>query len=312
MKRVVVIGGAGFIGSHIVDELIKKKYAVRVLDNLTRGKYDRISKYVDEGRAEFIKGDIRKREDVEKSMQDVDYVFHEAADCINRSTKFPQESIDINMSGSINVFESALKNDVKKLIFASSASVYGNPKKLPMNENDELNPITPYCISKLACERLLKFYSGQGLKYNILRYFNVYGPRQNTDAYYTSVIALFVKRILSKQSPLIKGDGQQSMDFVHVKDVVQANVLALESDVFNEIFNVGTGRSTTIKQLAQILIKSLGADVKPEFSGEKSIVQQRRADISKAKQLMGFKPVVDVENGLREIVEEIKEHQEDY
>src|SRR3989344_2654959 len=199
ITKVLVIGGAGFIGSQIVDELIKRGYAVRVLDNLERGKYDRLSAYVKESKIEFIKGDIRKKEDVDKSMLNIDYVFHEAADCINRSVRFPKESIDVNIKGSINVFESAVAHKVKKIIFASSASVYGDPKKLPMNEDDELNPITPYCISKLACERLLMFYSNHGLKYNILRYFNVYGPRQNTDAYYTSVIALFTKRILSKQ-----------------------------------------------------------------------------------------------------------------
>ena len=312
MKLVLVIGGAGFIGSHIVDDLIKRKYKVRVLDSLIRGKYERLKEHIDDKSVEFIKGDIRNREDVDKAMAGATYVFHEAADCINKSIKFPGESVDVNMAGSINVFESALKNNVKKLIFASSASVYGNPKKLPMNENDDLNPITPYCISKLACERLLKFYSSQGLKYNILRYFNVYGPRQNTDAYYTSVIALFTKRILSKQPPMIKGDGSQSMDFVHVSDVVQANILAMESDVYNEIFNVGTAVSTSIKQLAQIIIKSLGADVEPQFSGETSIVQQRRADISKISETLNFKPHVDVETGLMELVKEIKEHEEDY
>ena len=244
-------------------------------------------------------------------MMGVSYVFHEAAVCINYSQKFPQESMEINLQGSNHVFKAALENKVKRVIFASSASVYGDPKSLPMRENGHLEPITPYCISKLASEQLLKFYARQGLEYNILRYFNVYGLGQSADAYYTSVIILFIKKMLKGEPPVIQGDGKQSMDFVNVKDVVQANLLVMKSDTKNEVFNVGSRKSTTIKKLANILIKSLNLKLKPQFDNEPSLVKRRRADITKISQL-GYKVTVNVEEGLVEVAQDIAKHPENY
>ncbi len=310
--NILVIGGAGFIGSHIVEELVKKNYNVTVFDNLCRGKLENIQHLIDSNKIKYIKGDIRDGIDIINSTKDMDYVFHEASDCINKSKKFPKESIAINILGSVNVFEAVLKNNVKRLIYASSASVYGEPKRLPMKETDELNPITPYCISKRTCENLLKFYSTKGLRYNILRYFNVYGKRQNTDAYYTNVIILFIKRLLNNEPPIIEGDGTQSMDFVNVKDVVQANILALESEFENQIFNVGTGTQTTIKQLAEILIKSLKLDIKAEFNPRKVLVSKREADISKIKNQLGYRVTVNAKQGLAEVSRDITEHPEFY
>ncbi|GAG03142.1 unnamed protein product, partial [marine sediment metagenome] len=224
----------------------------------------------------------------------------------------PKESIEINLQGSNNVFKAALENKVKRLIFASSASVYGDPKVLPMKEDGPLEPITPYCISKLASEQLLKFYERQGLEYNILRYFNVYGLGQSADSYYTSVIILFIKRILNGEPPIIQGSGEQSMDFVNVKDVVQANILAMNSKVKNEIFNVGSSTSTTIKELAGILIKSLGVDIKPEFDNKPTIVKKRMADITKISKLLGYKVTVSAEEVLSDVARDIAKHPEDY
>ncbi len=312
-KNVLVTGGAGFIGSHLVEALVENGYFVRVLDNLGRGNMAYMQPLIDKGKIEFIDGDVRYSDAVDKSMKDIDYVFHEAAVCINRSLVYPKESIDINLNGSHNVFKAALDNDVKKVIFASSASVYGEPQILPMSEDHPLNPITPYCVSKIASEYLLKFFARQGLKYFVLRYFNIYGLRQNVDAYYTSVIILFVKRLLNNRPPLIDGDGSQSMDFVNVKDVVRANLLAMESDVVNEVVNVGSGKSTSIAELAQVLIKSVGADVKPIFNPRESVlVTHRRADVTKAKKLLGFEAMVNIEEGLNEVAQDIAKNPELY
>ena len=311
-ELVLVTGGAGFIGSHLVEELVAKGYKVRVLDVLSRGNLEYIQPLIDKRKVEFIDGDIRYNDVVDKSMKDVDYVFHEAATNINRSQAYPEESFDVNFRGSYIVFKSALDHNVKKVMFASSASVYGQPKTLPISENHDLNPITPYCVSKLASEHLLKFFARSGLKFITFRYFNVYGLRQHTDAYYTSVIILFLKSLLNDKPPLVMGNGEQSMDFVNVKDVVRANIMGIESDVENEIVNIGSGKSTTIRKLAYMLIDIMGKDVKPRFKPRDVIVTERRADIRKAKDLLGFEPEIGLREGMREVAEDIKKHPERY
>lgn len=301
----LVTGGAGFIGSHLVEELVKKGFKVRVLDNLHRGRMEYIQALIDKGKVEFIDGDVRYADAVDKCMKDIDYVFHEAAVCINRSMAYPQESMAINLNGSHNVFKSALDHGVKKVMFASSASVYGEPRVLPMAEDHPLFPVTPYCVSKIASEYLLKFYTRHGLKYVAFRYFNIYGPRQNVDAYYTSVIILFIKKILNNESPIISGDGKQSMDFVNVKDVVQANILGMESDITNETFNVGSGKSTSIAEIADQIMNLTDAKVKPVFETREVLVKQRKADISKIEKMLGFKPKIDIRTGLEELIKDI-------
>jgi UDP-glucose 4-epimerase len=308
-EKVVITGGAGFIGSHLSHKLAKLGYQVVILDNLTRGRYEYIKDLVEEKKATFINGDIRTPSLVSAVLKGAKYVFHEAAVCINYSLKHAEESIDINVAGSFNVFKVAAAAGVKKLIFSSSASVYGNPLYIPMDENHPLNPITPYCASKIAGEYFLKMFGSHGLKYNILRYFNVYGPRQSTDAYYTSVIINFMKRIQEGEAPVICGDGSQSMDFVNVHDVVEANILAMESDVWGEVFNVGSGTSTTVKELAETIIKSFKSNVKPVYQKEvKIIVQRRQAEISKIKKMLKFEPKVNLGKGLKEIAKDIVIH----
>ncbi len=311
--NVLVTGGAGFIGSHLVDELVRRGHFVRVLDNLSRGRLSYIQPLIDEGKVEFMDGDIRYMDAVDRAMGGVEYVFHEAAICINRSQTHPQEAIDINLNGSHNVFKAALDHKVRKVIFASSASVYGEPRRLPMAETHELNPITPYCVSKIACEYLLRFFARQGLRHISLRYFNVYGLRQSTDAYYTSVIILFIKRILAGQPPQIMGDGSQTMDFVNVRDVVQANMLGMESEVSNEVFNVATGTQTSVRDLAHILLESLNKrGIQPEFLPRAVLVRNREADISKIQSMLGYRVTVDAKTGLAEVARDIMAHPEDY
>lgn len=298
-KSILVTGGAGFIGSRLVIKLVEKGYFVKVLDNLSRGSLDQILPLIKSGRIKFINGDIRHKDIVDNAMENVDYVFHEAATNINRSIKYPGESFDVNFNGSYVVFKSAKEYNIKKVLFASSASVYGQPDVLPMREDSKLSPITPYCICKLSSEYLLRCLD---LKFIIFRYFNVYGSGQHVDAYYTSVINTFQENLLRGAPPIIAGDGNQSMDFIHVSDVVNANILGLESNVENEVFNLGSGVSTTVRELAYKLIKLLGKKVDPVFSPREVIVNTRMADIKKIYKFLGFTPKTALEDGLREII----------
>ena len=306
-KKILITGGAGFIGYYITKQLVEKGYNVRLFDNLYRGDKSKFESLIEQNKVEFIEGDIRYLSRLLEACDDIDCIFHEAADCINKSLQNHIESFNINVIGTANVFEAARIKGIKRVIFASSASVYGNPEILPMSEEGPLNPITPYCIGKLTTEYIAKFYSHfHNINYIGFRYFNVYGPRQNTDAFYTNVVILFLKRIMNGDSPVIDGDGKQSMDFIHVKDIARANVLVLEKKIKNEIFNLGTNKSTTVAQLAQILIRASGkTNIKPIFTGKKSLVEERRADYSKAKRLLGWEPEISVENGMKELAKDI-------
>lgn len=246
-QTVFITGGAGFIGLHVVPMLLEKGYRVRIFDNMTRGDRDRIAELVATGDVELIEQDVRYGGAVHAAMKGCDYAIHLAAVSINKSQADPHESIDINMVGNHNVFAAAADHGVKRLVFASSASVYGDPKKLPMHEDDRLDPLTPYCISKRAGEDLLGFYQrSKGLNWVALRFFNVYGPGQKPTAYYTSVINHFVKRLKTGQPPVIDGKGEQSMDFIHVHDIARSVVAALEAEQGNVAVNIGTGIDTSV------------------------------------------------------------------
>jgi UDP-glucose 4-epimerase len=230
-------------------------------------------------------------------------VIHFATVSINKSIADPHESIDINMIGNHNVFAAAADEGVERLVFASTASVYGEPERLPMHEDDKLAPLTPYCISKRAGEDLLGFYQRQkGLSWNALRFFNVYGPGQKIEAYYTSVINHFIQRLRAGQPPIIDGKGDQSMDFVHVTDLARAVVLALESEQANLPINIGTGIDTSIATLAEILIQTVGVDVGPRFNPRNTLVSRRAADITRAKEVLGWEPTITVEQGMADLV----------
>lgn len=304
---VLVTGGAGFIGSHLTVQLLQRGWRVRIFDNFYRPDQRRVAELVGHDRLEIVEGDVRYRALVDRAMRGVDRVVHLAALAINKSVAAPTESFDVNLMGTQHVAESACEAGVERFVFASSASVYGDPKKLPMSEDDEADPRTPYCISKLAGERLLAFFEEtQGLSWMALRFFNVYGPGQRTDAYYTSVVLTFLRRIANGEAPVIDGDGEQSMDFIHVDDIARSLVMALESEVSGTVLNVGTGVSTSIRDLARILIQHMGVDVEPVFRPRAVLVSRRAADISRITDVLGWHPMIDVDAGLRTVVDEFK------
>jgi UDP-glucose 4-epimerase len=302
-KTVFFTGGAGFIGMHVIPMLLERGYNVRLFDNMFRGDRDKVAELTSTGRVELIDQDVRYGGAVHQAMKGCESVIHFAAVSINKSQADPYESIDINMVGNHNVFAAAADHGVRRLVFASSASVYGDPRKIPMHEDDPLHPLTPYCISKRAGEDLLDFYQRRsGLSWIALRFFNVYGEGQKTTAYYTSVINHFVARLKNGQPPVIDGKGEQSMDFIHVHDIARATVLALEAERDNLPVNVGTGIDTSIATLARILIDAVGADVEPQFNPRDVLVARRAADTARAREVLGFEPTITVEEGMTNLV----------
>jgi len=302
-RTVFFTGGAGFVGLAVVPMLLDRGYKVRIFDNMFRGDRDAVARLAATGDVELIDQDVRYGGAVHQAMKGCSHVIHFAAVSINKSQSDPYESMDINMIGNHNVIAAAADHGVRRLVFASSASVYGEPKKLPMHEDDELSPLTPYCISKRAGEDLLGFYQRRAdLSWIALRFFNVYGPGQKTTAYYTSVINHFVDRLRRGEAPVIDGNGEQSMDFIHVHDIARATVLALEADQANLPINVGTGIDTSIAELARILIDAVGADVEPVFNPRDVLVSRRAADITRAREVLGFEPTIAVRDGMTDLI----------
>ncbi|MDQ2836593.1 MAG: NAD-dependent epimerase/dehydratase family protein [Actinomycetota bacterium] len=302
-KTVLFTGGAGFIGSHVIPMLLEKDYQIRILDNMFRGDRDKMAELVAGGNVELIDQDVRYGGSVQRAMKGCESVIHFAAVSINKSVSDTDESMDINTIGNQNVFAAAAAEGVRRLVFASTASVYGEPDKLPMHEDDTLHPLTPYCISKRAGEDLLGFYQRtKGLNWIALRFFNVYGPGQKTTAYYTSVINHFVNRLRNGQPPVIDGEGAQSMDFIHVHDIATAVIAALEAEQGNLPINVGTGIDTSVAELARILIEAVGVDVEPQFNPRDVLVSRRAADITRAKEILGWEPTIEVKDGMIDLV----------
>lgn len=302
-KTVLFTGGAGFIGSHVIPMLLEKDYQIRILDNMFRGDRDKMAELVAAGNVELIDQDVRYGGSVQRAVKGCESVIHFAAVSINKSQADPDESMDINMIGNENVFAAAASEGVRRLVFASTASVYGEPDKLPMHEDDTLHPLTPYCISKRAGEDLLGFYQrSKGLNWIALRFFNVYGPGQKTTAYYTSVINHFVNRLRNGQPPVIDGEGAQSMDFIHVHDIARSVVAALEAEQGNLPINIGTGIDTSVAELARILIEAVGVDVEPQFNPREVLVSRRAADITRAKEILGWEPTIAVKDGMIDLV----------
>lgn len=303
MADVLITGGAGFIGSHLAQRLTDDGWDVRVFDNLYRSGTEHIESVLDGTDVEFVRGDVQNYRAVDAAMEDVDYVVHLAAVCLNRSVEYPEKSLEVNLLGTNTVLRAAAENDVEKVLAASSASVYGD-QEIPMRESDRPRPQTPYGISKLSLEHLLSFYAEQyDIDYVAYRFFNVYGPGQHTDAYYTSVINVFVERLLAGEPPVIHGSGEQTMDFVHVRDVARALQLGLELPGTRDVVNVGSGEMTSISELAELLIDVVGADVEPQYEERDVIVSERRAGTEHAKEVLGFETKVDLRAGLAEVVE---------
>jgi UDP-glucose 4-epimerase len=304
--RFLVTGGAGFIGSTIVDQLLDAGAAeVRVLDNLVRGSWNNLTAAMDRGGVTVIEGDIRDAATVDRACRGVDYIFHQAALRITRCAEEPREAVEVLIDGTLNVLESAVHHRVKKVVAASSASVYGEPSYLPMDEAHPFNNRTMYGAGKIATEQMLRaYYTTAGLPYVAFRYFNAYGPRMDTVGVYTEVMIRWLDAIESKQPPLIFGTGEQSMDFVYVGDIARANLLAVQSDVTDEVFNVGTGVRTSLNELCSMLLRLTNSSLRPEYREGRKVgnVQARRAAVEKAYKLLGFQAEVSLDQGLAELI----------
>jgi len=301
---VLVTGGLGYIGSHVVHDLVARGWRVRVLDNRYRSNPQVAAQVAALPGVEVIEGDVRYAHMVEAAVRGVEAIVHLAAVCMNKSIADPTESLDVNLMGTQNVLDAAARAGVRRIIYASSASVYGEPESLPMAETSPLSPITPYCIAKLAGEQMLAFYAQRSrMSWLSLRFFNVYGPGQPTDAYYTSVVLTFLDRIARGEAPVIDGRGEQSMDFVHVDDVARSVGMALDSEATGEALNIGTGVSTTIAELADVLLRALGSDATPEFRPREVLVTRREASIERATEILGWRPQISFEEGIRTVLD---------
>ncbi len=299
-------GGAGFIGSTIVDQLLDAGATeIIVLDNFVRGNWNNLAPARDRGGVSVIKGDICDAALVDELTAGTDFIFHQAALRITRCAEAPREAVDVLINGTLNVLESAVHHKVKKVVAASSASVYGDPSYLPMDEMHPFNNRTIYGAGKIACEQMLRAYHTMyGLNYIAFRYFNVYGPRMDIAGVYTEVLIRWLDALEANQPPLIFGDGTQSMDFVFVGDVARANVLAAKSDVTDEVFNVGTGIQTSLSELCDLLLQLTSSSLRPERREARQVanVQARRAGIEKAARLLGFHADVCLQDGLQELL----------
>jgi UDP-glucose 4-epimerase len=302
----LVTGGAGFVGSTIVDHLLAGGVSeVRVIDNFVRGSRSNLSWALDHGNVKVSDGDIRDPLLVDQLTNGVDYVFHQAALRITRCAEAPREAVEVLIDGTLNVLEAALTHKVKKVIAASSASVYGEPSYLPIDESHPFNNRTMYGAGKIAAEQMLRaLHDTTGLRYLAFRPFNIFGPRMDITGVYTEVLIRWLDAIEANQQPLIFGDGNQSMDFVYVDDVARANLLAVESDLNDDVFNIGTGVQTSLNELCTLVLRLCGSSLKPAYRAARSVgnVQMRRAAVDKADKLLGFKATVSLEQGLRELI----------
>ncbi len=303
-EKAVVTGGAGFIGSHLAEELARRGYQVIILDDLSTGKMENIELSLKRGEVKFMQGSITNLALLQKLFQGVDYVFHQAAiPSVPRSIENPLASHEANITGTMNVLLAARDNGVKKVIYASSSSVYGDTPTLPKRENMPPNPQSPYAVTKLAGEYYCcVFQEIYGLLSACLRYFNVYGPRQEPNSQYAAVIPRFISRVSQGNPPVIFGDGKQTRDFTFVKDVIEANILAAESNATG-IFNIGRGENISINHLAGLIIGLVGTDdIKPIYQEPSpGDVRHSLADISQASGF-GYNPKYSLEMGLREAV----------
>ena len=304
MMRIVITGGAGFIGSNLAEVLaLAPNNEVCVVDDLSTGKIENLP--VASG-IEFIKGSITDLQLMNEVLADADFVFHQAAlPSVQRSIEDPAHTNEVNIRGTLNVLMAARDAGVKKVIYASSSSVYGDTPELPKREGMTPNPLSPYAVTKLVGEYYCKVFNDvYGLNTISLRYFNVYGPRQDPHSEYAAVIPRFVSRILKGEPPIIYGDGQQTRDFTFVKDVVNANILAMKSDATG-VYNIASGRRISIQELATLITRLTGRDrdVEPVFDKpRKGDVRHSLADISRARADMGYKPEYSLERGLEETI----------
>ncbi len=304
---VFITGGAGFIGSHIVDQLLAARVArVRILDDFVRGRPENLAAAVRTGRVEVHRGDIRDARIVERLTDGADLVFHQAALRITHCAEEPVRAVEVMVNGTQHVLEAARAHGVAKVLAASSASVYGEASRLPMDEDHPFNNRTLYGAAKIANEQMLAAYAEMyGLRYLALRPFNVYGPRMDVHGVYTEVMIRWLDRLTRDEPPVIFGDGTQTMDFVHVEDVARAYVLAAMSDAGDEVLNVGTGTETSLAQLSRLLGAAAGRpELQPLFEPPRKVnpVSRRRAGVERTWQAIGFRARIGLPEGLASLV----------
>lgn len=304
-KQYLVTGGAGFIGSNLTEALVEQGQKVRVLDNFSTGKRANIAHL--QGKIELIVGDIRYLNTVLEAMKDVDYVLHQAAlPSVPRSIETPLESNDVNINGTLNILYAAKERGVKRVVYAASSSAYGDTPTLPKVESMKPNPISPYAVNKLAGEQYCAaFYKVYGLETVALRYFNIFGRRQDPTSYYSAVIPKFIRMFLNEQAPVINGDGSVSRDFTHIDNVIHANLLACKApNAAGQMVNIACGQRISLNELTAELKKLTGAKVEPVHAKPRpGDVLHSLADITLAKELLGYDVQVDVYEGLKRTVE---------
>jgi UDP-glucose 4-epimerase len=306
--RTLITGGAGLVGSHIADLLVDAGVdEIVVIDNFTRGSRQNLEDASRSGKVTLIDGDIRDVATVNRAMDGIDLVFHQAAIRITQCAEQPREAVSVLVDGTFNVLEAAVNAKVRKVVAASSASVYGEPSYVPIDEGHPFNNRTLYGAAKVANEQILRSFNDMyELPYVALRYFNIYGPRMDVYGVYTEVLIRWLDRIEAGEAPLIFGDGKQSMDFVYITDVARANLAAMRSSVSDDVFNVASGTETTLNELAAILLELMGRpDLQPEHREERKVnpVRRRLAAIEKAREMLGFETIVDVREGLQRLVD---------
>lgn len=305
-SKVLVTGGAGLVGSHIIDELIKEGARVVAFDSFIRGKVGHLDWARAHGDVQIVEADLRNREAILEALGGVDFVFHQAAAWLRLCQEQPRLSLDVNIAGTFNLLDACVEAGVKKIVAASSSSVYGEALYLPTDENHPFNNELFYGASKIAAEQFYRaFYKKYGLSFVALRYLNVYGPRQPYEAAYMDVIMHFLNRIEADEPPIVRGDGSATVDLVYVEDVARANVMAMKSPVANEFFNVASGTETTLKELAYLLIRLCGKEGKlePEFQMmDLGLVTRRWGDPAKARERLDFVTTTSVEEGMRRVI----------
>lgn len=305
--KVLVTGGAGFIGSNLAEQLLKDKRvtAVRVLDNLSTGSFKNIAGLTTNPAFEFLEGDIRDFDTCLAACRGMDLVTHQAAlGSVPRSINDPLTTNNVNITGTLNIFTAAKENQIKRVVYAASSSTYGDHPGLPKKEDIIGKPLSPYAVTKYVNELYAQVYAGL---YNMeligLRYFNIFGPRQNPNGPYAAVIPLFAEALLNNNPPTINGDGSHSRDFTYVDNAVQANLLALftsNTEAVNQVYNIACGHQTSLKELFDILKQEAGSSLQPVHGPErKGDVKHSLADISKAARLLGYSASVDISEGLR-------------
>lgn len=306
--NVLITGGAGFIGSNLAEALVREGLKVRVIDNLATGSIKNVKDFKD--KIEFINGDITDLKLLKNIMKGVDFVLHHAAiPSVQRSLEDPIGTNRANIEGTLKVLCAAKNSNVKRVVYASSSSVYGDSPTLPKKEDMPNNPLSPYACTKMTGELYCRQFSElYGLDTISLRYFNIFGPRQNPDSQYSAVIPIFIKKMLNNKRPVIFGDGTQSRDFTFVENVIKANILAMKAKrCCGEIVNVACGERIDLNKLVEKLNNLLGKKITPDFAEPRAgDVKHSLADISKAKRLLGYKPTVSFEDGLKKTIEHLR------